>query len=250
MSFLDVGIVSKIASGAKATPSIGAIAASVAASVGNDAMVRASQNIFGVLNAVEAELFVNRPIELLGGVSPAQARDLMSKVRALNPQRKNLWFVRVVDPKPPDLGGGLAGVDPLGTLAILASDVSYSPGMVQGSKVNIGGAAMDSVNGIEATEVTITTLDDSVGTLKRWFLGKKAQMVNADGTFGLPADYCVQIEIVHGAPTEDAPQAEAAFRSHFRMRPSSMPIELSRRDHGHAEIQLGFSQFDSFYSLK
>jgi hypothetical protein len=65
---------------------------------------------------------------------------------------------------------------------------------------------MDKLTGIEPTELSITTMDDSRGSLKRWFDAKVEQAAHSDGTFGLPSEYWVDIECYHATPEarEDA----------------------------------------------
>jgi hypothetical protein len=258
MSFLD--IVPNLSS---IKPNLGALQESAIKTAGYQAglaaaqlaspfVVKAAQNIFnqmGLIDAVLGQGIYETPLELLGGLTPKMASDQMASMRALRPLRKNVWFIRVTDPKPKGLVGPSIS-DELGTLNFLALDVSYSTNGVQGDKAAIGSAVMDRIHGGDHTELSITTLDDSAGTIKRWFQGKQRQAIAVDGTFGLPVDYCVTIEVVHGVPNNDVTGADLAFRSHLRMRPGSMPLELSRRDHGFAEIQLSFSQFDTFYPVK
>lgn len=251
MSFLDI------------TPNVGKISDTVLTSAGYKAavaaaqrasprVIQAAQNIFaaaGILDAAFGQPFEDTPLELLGGMAPSDALEIMRRIRALRPSRKNLWFVRLTDSKPPDLGPGLKGVDPLGTLDLLAIDVSYGSNGIQSGKTNVGSAVLDLPNGIEHTDISVTTLDDSAGTLKRWFTAKQQQIAAKDGTFGLPVDYCMTIEIVHGAPAPDTPQEPFAYRSLFKMRAASMQFDLSRRDQGFAELQMTFTQFDTFYPV-
>lgn len=162
------------------------------------------------------------------------------------------------------LGGGLGGPisDGIGALAgrgqaagpdsglptgsgmfnLFATTVSYSPETMLGEKIPFGSANMDKLTGTESTELQITTMDDEAGTLKRWFEGKCGQAARKDGTFGLPSEYLVNIAIYHAVVKPD----DRAFKFHAKMRPASIQYDLSRSEQALQEIQMSFSQFDSF----
>lgn len=233
-----------------------------------------------------------QPQPLLGGVSMDFARDLHDQLQNARLARKNLFFIQVTDPNPPDLkyvsrpagasseasrigevidtgrrilSGGLGGVisDGLRSLGgtagrgagggssaaqmfnLFATSVSYSPVTMVGEKVPFGSATLDRLNGTEATELQITTMDDEVGTLKRWFEGKSAQAAHPDGTFGVPMEYLVNIAIYHAVVRPD----DRAFKFHAKMRTQSIQMELSRSEQAMQEISMTFSQFDSFVTV-
>lgn len=186
----------------------------------------------------------DRPQPLLGGVTLRKARELYAQMARVSFARKNLWFVRIEDTNPPPgaLPDGHAGP----FLNLFALDVSYTTA-VQGEKVPLGAGFFDRPTGREAVEVQITTMDDSRGTLKRWFEGKMRQFAHDDGTFGLPDEYLVGVEVVHAVPLEATEEAHGrAYRFFARMRPQAIQHELSRRDQALAELPMTFSEFDSF----
>lgn len=190
----------------------------------------------------------NVPLDLLGGVTLARVRQMHEMIRDARLTRKNLWFVRVTDPNPPRVGyafqqGGIGGV-----LDLLALEVSYSPFTLTSEKKNIGSAVLDGLNGSESVELTLTTMDDEAGTVKRWFEGKCLQAARPDGTFGVPADYCVNIEVVHAVSVDDAPVRADPYKSMMTMRPQALQIDLSRREQAFQELTLSFSEFDTFIS--
>lgn len=183
------------------------------------------------------------PQPLLGGISLQRAREVMRESREATRARKNLFYIRVTDPNPPVLAGG---GNPYAMFDLFALDVSYTPYTMAGEKINIGSAVMDRLNGTEHIELSVVTMDDEAGTLKRWFEGKCLQAAHPDGTFGLPGDYCITIEVVHAVGLEDAQVRVPPYRTNVMMRPQAMQFDLSRRDQALQELQLSFTQFDTF----
>lgn len=149
--------------------------------------------------------------------------------------------------------GGLISTTSIGAIALstfdlLALDVSYGAAL-QSDNVQIGSGFMDRPTGSVPTEMSITTMDDEAGTLKRWFNGKLDQVARPDGTFGLPWEYLVTIEVVHAIPSSDVPGYDLAYSKTLRLRPQTIQGDLSRREQAVAEFQLQLVQFDSFMGL-
>lgn len=142
------------------------------------------------------------------------------------------------------VGDGIAGAA-RDTLDLLCLDVQYSKNL-SGDSVTLGGTFFDAPAGATATELTLVTLDDEAGTIKRWFEGKRQQVAAMDGTMGLPAEYAVGIEIVHAIPGPDVKGVRAAYRQYFNMRAVSISSELSRRDQQWEELPMTFTQIDPF----
>ena len=111
--------------------------------------------------------------------------------------------------------------------------------------VAIGSANLDHLTGSERTDLRLTTLDDDRGSITRWFAAKCDQTAHADGTFGLPADYLVTVDITQMAPTNKGTDKER-MKFKFLMRPVAIEKELSRRSGELEEIQISFTQFDTF----
>ena len=151
-------------------------------------------------------------------------------------------------------GMGSAGSPGIGAVAtasfdMLALDVSYGPAL-QADHQQIGSSFMDRPLGRMPTELSITTMDDEAGTLKQWFKAKLDQIAHPDGTFGLPVEYLVNIEIVHAIPSPEVPTAHLAWSYVMRLRPQSIQVEHSRRDQAVAELPMVFNQFDAFMGIK
>ncbi|MOA49877.1 hypothetical protein D3C78_1728180 [compost metagenome] len=93
----------------------------------------------------------------------------------------------------------------------------------------------------EAVELRITTLDDRAGSLKRWFENHAAAVAARDGTVGVPANYAITFTIQH-AFVGDA----KGFEGKGLYRPVSYEVGLSRREDALEEIQMTFTQLDTF----
>ena len=147
------------------------------------------------------------------------------------------------------VGGGSASRSisaiAINSFDLLCMDVSYGPSIIS-DHVQVGSGFIDRPTGRNPIEMSITTMDDEAGSLKRWFNGKLDQVTHLDGTFGLPKDYIVGIEIVHAIPSDQVPGYKLAYSKTMKMRPQSIQMDLSRRDQAVAEHQLVFSQFDSW----
>lgn len=180
------------------------------------------------------------PAPLFGGLTLAQYRQLFAD-SAMTPKAwKNLFFVNIIEYTPSiESPGGAGGFN------LFALDVSFAPNTAPGDAVAVGSANIDSLMSSERVELRISTLDDSRGSVKRWFMAKADQATHQDGTFGVPKDYLVVIEITHMAPT-NVGEKDARLRHKFLMRPSNIEIELSRRAPELEELQMSFVQFDTF----
>lgn len=183
-------------------------------------------------------LFMAMPTPYFGGISPMEAKNLVDDVLRTPRARKNLFLLNVK---------GLDEADGSGTqFNIFATEVEYSPFILTGDKRKVGGAVIDAVQGNEPTEMRITTLDDEQGTLKRWFARRHAMVVAKDGTVGVPASYAISIKVTHAFITEGTAGNGYADKGLFR--PVNMDVSLSRREDGLQELQMSFTQLDTFMS--
>lgn len=185
----------------------------------------------------------NVPMALLGGATLARARQVHETIRDARLARKNLWFIRVTDPNPP-----VEGVSAGGVIDLLSLEVSYSPLTMAAEKINIGAAVFDRMNGSEPVELSLTVMDDEAGTVKQWFRGKCLQAAHPEGTFGLPAEYCVNIQIVHAISDPYLDTQSPPYKDFMTMRPQAIQLDLSRREAAMQELVLSFSEFDTFIS--
>jgi hypothetical protein len=206
----------------------------------------------GLASGVATQLyFQNTPTPLFGGISPSDAKQIYSAFAALQLAKKNLFLVEVSDYKPQQVeiftSGPLALYTP-GSRAfnLFVTDIDYAPATISGDKHRIGSASMDSVGGFEPIEMRINAIDDVLGTIKLWMQYKCSQVANVDGTVGLPKDFLVKIRVLHSFITNDS--NKNGYEDNFIMRPVSVSSSLSRREDAPQEIQLTFTQFDTFIS--
>ena len=161
----------------------------------------------------------------------AQYREFIALSRA----RKNHFIIEIES----NLGGDFST-----KMNLFVTDIDLNPMNISGEKRRVGGAFVDTPTGAEATEIRLTTMDDELGTVKRWFEKHCAAVVASDGTFGVPASYQLTIKVlhavVHGEDTTNA------FINKGLYRAASYEVQLSRRDQAMQEVTLTFTQIDSF----
>jgi hypothetical protein len=208
--------------------------------------VNAIRNKLGIKsplsNPTAAHLYFQAsPNPLLGGLTPQEAARIAAEVRAGNHARKNLWFIEIRDPNPPK---GYEDISK--TFNLFATDVNLGPWTISSEAKQIGTAVMDMVTGTERTEMRITTFDDAAGTIRGWFDGKAKQVARSDGTVGLPADYLIGIRLIESAVNDATMQAFGGYETEFAMRVTSLETELSRGEEGLQQLQLVFTEFDTF----
>ena len=127
---------------------------------------------------------------------------------------------------------------------LFAQTVSYSPSTITSEKTNIGSTVMDGMSGTECVDMTITTLDDKYGTLKKWFDAKCGQAAHGDGTYGVPFEYLIKVTVHH--MTVEA--AAWSYHNTYLMRPTAIQHDLDRGAQDLEKLHMTFSQFDTFVS--
>jgi hypothetical protein len=177
--------------------------------------------------------FMGSKTPLLGGITPKEAIAIYQRMRAETLAKKNLFMVEVAN---------AAGVVE-GKFNLFATEVEYAPHTVSGEKRRVGAATVDAVTGGEPTDIRIVTLDDAAGTLKNWFARQSAMVENDDGTVGLPAQYAVRIRVMHGVVSASQ---KGGYEDKGLFRPASIEFPLSRREDGMQELQMSFTQLDTF----
>lgn len=175
---------------------------------------------------------------LFGGLSAMDAKKIFDEFMGETLARKNLWLLEVTSTLQ---GGGLNQSD---RWNMFATDIEYSPFIVEGDNAKIGGANVATVNGCGPVEMSITTLDDANGSIKRWFAAHHAAATAQDGTVGEPGKYAVQIKVVHNVLQPDS----AAYEDIGLFRPMNLDITLSRQENAMEELQMTFGQLDTFMS--
>ncbi|MFM0060051.1 hypothetical protein PQR64_30910 [Paraburkholderia phytofirmans] len=194
--------------------------------------------------------FQNTPTPLFGGISPSEAKQIYNAFAALQIAKKNLFLVEISDADPASSlftsGAGALYTPGSRAFNLFVTDIEYAPATISGDKRRIGSASMDSVGGFEPVEMRIAAIDDIIGTIKTWMQYKCSLVTNADGTVGLPIDYLVRIRVLHSFITDDS--NTGGYEDTYLMRPVSVSSSLSRRDDAVQEVQLTFTQFDTFIS--
>lgn len=150
--------------------------------------------------------------------------------------RKNLFHVTVESPLPvsnANIAANLFNVFCLG--------VDYAPVTLSGTQHTIGTAVADVLKAREAIELSLTTLDDTAGTLKSWFTRLARLAAPVDGTVNVPAKFATRFTIRHAFIDGDSGFADRAL-----FRPHSMSLSLLRADQGMQELTLTFAQLDTF----
>lgn len=175
------------------------------------------------------------PTPLLGGISPAEARAIYEDMRSQRLAKKNLWLLEVSSRLRGDMSQ---------RFNLFATEVEYEPFIITGEKRRIGGAVIDAVQGSEPVELRLTTIDDQQGTLKRWFAAHHGAASARDGTVGVPNSYAITIKVVHAFITRGSNRG--GYEDIGLFRPVNMAVSLSRREDGLEEVQMSFSQLDTF----
>lgn len=178
------------------------------------------------------------PTPLLGGISPAEARQIHEDMGSQKLAHKNLWLLEVTS----WLEGGVKNMPD--RFNLFATEVDYAPFTVTADKRRVGGAVVDAVQGGEPVELRMTTMDDQAGSIKHWFAAHYGEVCARDGTVGVPANYAITIKVVHAFITQASNRG--GYEDIGLFRPANLEVSLSRREDGLQELQMTFSQLDTF----
>lgn len=170
-----------------------------------------------------------------GGITAQEAREIFNEAVSVDHAKTNLWLLEV---------SSELGVDISQRFNLLATQVEYSPFILQGDKETIGSATVDLLRANDPVELSITTLDDKDGTIKKWFAMHMAAAAPRDGTINEPATYAIRFRILHGYIQDHA----GGYEDIGLFRPENLSVSLSRRDDNLEEVQMSFSQLDTFMS--
>ena len=194
-------------------------------------------NLFPGMSGVASQaMYWGAATPLFGGISPTEARRIYDGMRGHRLSKKNLWLIEV--------SSKLMGSSELERFNLFATDVEYAPFTISGEKRKVGGAVVDSVQGGEPVELRLTTMDDQSGSLKKWFAAHHGAAAAEDGTVGVPASYAITIKVVHAFITRGSNRG--GYEDIGLFRPANLEFSLSRREDGLQEVQMTFSQLDTF----
>ncbi|QFY43020.1 hypothetical protein F6R98_10665 [Candidatus Methylospira mobilis] len=182
--------------------------------------------------AISIRGFDGNPNPLFGGISMAEARQIYQEAQSTRFAKKNLFLI--------DVSSRLKGS--ISNFNLFVTDIEYAPFTITGEKRRVGSSVLDSVQSGEPVELRITTMDDQAGTLKNWFQAHCMAAVALDGTVGLPEQYAIKIVITHAF----IKPASGAYTDTGLYRPANIEFSLSRREDALQEIQMSFSQLDTF----
>lgn len=205
----------------------------------------------GLLSGIATQLyFQNTPTPLFGGISPSDAKQIYSAFAALQLAKKNLFLVEISDMNPISAafttGAGALYVPGNRAFNLFVTDIEYAAATISGDKRVIGSGSMDSAGGFVPVEMRMTAVDDIIGTIKTYMRYKCSLVTNPDGTVGVPANYLVKVRVLHSFITDSS--NAGGYEDNFIMRPVSVSAPLSRREDAVQEVQLAFTQFDTFIS--
>lgn len=176
---------------------------------------------------------------LTGGISMRDAREMFKRAARTNYAKTNLFFISIVDLKS---NGSATDIN------FFATAADYPAFTISSSPIQTGGAAFRGRTTYELADIRLTTLDDTSGSVKKWFVERKKRMVHGDGTFGVPMDYLMKIQITHAYAQEV--RGAGVYTDEFIVQPGSMELQLTRRDDALQEVQMTLPQFDTFSNLK
>lgn len=165
-------------------------------------------------------------------ISPTEAIAIHDEIISIRRSKKNLYMISATS----EVGGDFSE-----TFNLFCADAEVSLVNIAGDKKRVGGASVDCPSSSEAVELRFTTLDDQYGTIKRWFEEHASAVASRDGTFGVPASYAITFKVLHAYITEGG-----GFQSAGLYRPVSCEVGLSRREDGFEELQMSFTQLDTF----
>lgn len=166
-----------------------------------------------------------------GGASQADVLQAHQVAMSIEYAWKNLFLIEVRSSQ--------AGCE---RFNLFVTGIDYSPVTLTGESCKIGGSATVGLQSSEPIELRVTTMDEAGGTIKRWFSQQAELTVHTDGTVGLPAEYAVDIVIVHAVLKSET----VSYQSAGLFRCASMETSLARSERALQEVQMTFQQLDPF----
>ena len=175
------------------------------------------------------------PTPVFGGITPSEAMHILEDMGDQKLAKKNLFLLEVSSPLMGDVSQ---------RLNMFCTELDYSPLTISGEKRRVGAASVDIVQSAEPVDLRMTTMDDKLGTVKRWFEAHCSAAAAADGTVGVPGAYAIKIKIVHAFITQGSNWG--GYKNIGLFRPANLEVSLSRREDALQELQLTFAQLDTF----
>lgn len=185
--------------------------------------------------ASQSKYWGGRPIPLLGGIGALEAQEIHERARQTQFAKKNLFLIEISSPLQGDVSS---------LFNLFATDVDYTPMVISGDKRQVGAAHVDTVSSSDPIEIRITTLDDKSGYIKKWFMAHAGAAAARDGVVSPAGRYAINIKIVHAYITQSS--NIGGYEDKGLFRPGNIDLSLSRREDGLEEIQMTFSQLDTF----
>lgn len=136
-------------------------------------------------------------------------------------------------------GGGMTNIHNM-----LATNVSYTPFSIEGEPYQVGSAIIDNAKSSAKAELSISSMDDEQGTIKRWFKDMASRVIHTDGTVGVSSEGLVKITMLHAFISDHTNQG--GFEESIICRPVSLDYELDRRADELQEFTMRFEQTDTF----
>ena len=201
-------------------------------------IARKGLKTFG-LNAFDNVGLADNALQHMGNLSIRQVWENYKLMNVDDLSRKNFFVLEINDRShsAPTSGGSIHS-----QFNLLTTQLSFNSVDIQGEAIPIGAVEMDKPSANSRTTLSMNVFDDAHGTIKRWAENKAHMIAASDGTFMPPAYYVFDVRIVFGTNIPD----ENYYEQIYTMRMQTMPHELSRNDKGLEELQMTFTQTDTF----
>lgn len=201
-------------------------------------ITRKGLKTFG-LNAFNNESRAHNPLAVSGNLTMWQVWENYKHMNVDGLSRKNFYVLEINDRtnSAPTHNGAKHS-----QFNLLTTNLTFNSFDIQGEPVQVGSIELDKFNANAKTTLSLTVFDDENGTIKRWAENKAHAIASSDGTFLPPAFSAFEVRIVFGT---NIPHSDY-YEQIYTMRVQTMPHELSRNEQGLEELQLAFTQVDTF----
>lgn len=187
------------------------------------------------LDTIAIDVLLNIPNAATANLSIKEAEKLLAEQQFTKFAHKNLFLVEVSSALKGDFSK---------TFNAFCTAFDYNPTSLTGDKQKVGSAFFDLLNAREAIELNVTMLDDSKGTIRRWWDDHVKAAAPSDGSVGLPGRYAIKFKILHAFITRKS--NKGGFEEKFLFRPSTLQESLIRGEDGLKELPMTFTQLDTF----